>query len=348
MSRESPPSRIVLWLLRLLLFKLLFSSGCVKLLSGDPNWRNLTALTFHYQTQPLPTWIGWYANQLPLWFQKFSCAAMFALEVGAPFLIFAPRRIRFFGCATMVGLQTLILLTGNYTFFNFLTLALCLLLFDDFILQKFAPRKFDGDFKTQKNNFRLRWPRAITIPLAIAVLTVSLFQLISMFGIRSNLLLPAAELDGWLAPFRMVNSYGLFAVMTTTRNEIIVEGSDDGTNWLPFEFKYKPGDMNRRPGFVEPFQPRLDWQMWFAALGDYRQNPWFVNFCVRLLEGSPEVQALLANNPFPNRPPRYVRAEFYEYHFTNLQEHHASGAWWKRERTGKYLPAFSLADLQKS
>jgi len=348
MSRESPPSRIVLWLLRLLLFKLIFSSGCVKLLSGDPNWRNLTALNFHYQTQPLPTWIGWYANQLPLWFQKFSCAAMFAFEVGAPFLIFAPRRIRFFGCAVMAALQTLILLTGNYTFFNFLTLTLCLLLLDDFILQKFSPRKFDGGFKTQKNNFRVRWPRAFTIPLAIVVLTVSLFQLISMFGIRSNLLLPAAVLDGWLASFRTVNSYGLFAVMTTTRNEIIVEGSDDGTNWLPFEFKYKPGDMNRRPGFVEPFQPRLDWQMWFAALGDYRQNPWFVNFCVRLLEGSPEVQALLANNPFPNRPPRYVRAEFYEYHFTNLQEHQASGAWWKRERTGEYLPAFSLADLQKS
>ena len=134
-SCESPPSRIVLWLLRLLLFKLMFSSGCVKLLSGDPNWRNLTALTFHYQTQPLPTWIGWYAQQLPLWFQKLSCAVLFAIELGAPFLIFAPRRIRFFGCAAIMFLQTLILLTGNYTFFNFLTLALCLLLLDDFILE---------------------------------------------------------------------------------------------------------------------------------------------------------------------------------------------------------------------
>jgi hypothetical protein len=135
--------------------------------------------------------------------------------------------------------------------------------------------------------------------------------------------------------------------MTTTRNEIIIEGSDDGTNWLPFEFKYKPGDVNRRPGFIEPFQPRLDWQMWFAALGDYRQNPWLVNVCARLLQGSPEVLALLAKNPFSSRPPRYLRAELYEYHFTNLHEHHASGAWWKRERVGEYLPAFSLTDLQK-
>ena len=352
LPRESAPSRIVLWLLRLLLFKLMFSSGCVKLLSGDPNWRNLTALTFHYQTQPLPTWIGWYANQLPLWFQKFSCGVMFAVELGAPWLIFAPRRVRFFGGATIVSLQILILLTGNYTFFNFLTIALCLLLLDDFVLQQFVPsrvRRLDF-FKRQTgtcNRFR-RWPRAVIIPLAIVVVVVSLFQMASMFGARSGLWFPAAFLNAQIAPFRSVNSYGLFAVMTTTRNEIIVEGSNDGVTWLPYEFKYKPGDISRRPGFVEPFQPRLDWQMWFAALGDYRQNPWFGNFCVRLLQGSPEVMALLANNPFPSRPPRYVRAGLYEYHFTDLQEHHASGAWWKRERTGEYLPAFSLADLQKN
>ena len=137
-AQEAPPSRIALWLLRLLLFKLMFSSGCVKLFSGDPNWRNLTALTFHYQTQPLPTWIGWYAQQLPLWFQKASCAGMFAIELGAPWLIFAPRRLRFCGGAAIAFLQILILLTGNYTFFNWLTLALCLLLLDDFVLARFT------------------------------------------------------------------------------------------------------------------------------------------------------------------------------------------------------------------
>jgi len=345
-AREPPPSRIVLWLLRLLLFKLMFSSGCVKLLSGDPNWRNLTALTFHYQTQPLPTWIGWYAQQLPLWFQKCSCAVMFAVEIGAPFLIFAPRRIRFFGCAALAGLQTLILLAGNYTFFNFLALALCLLLLDDFILLKFLPSRVRHllSFNHQPstiNSFR-RWPRAVTLPLAAVILAVSLFQIISMFGVRSNLLLPAAVLDGWLAPLRTVNSYGLFAVMTTKRREIIVEGSNDGANWLPYEFKYKPGDVNRRPGFVEPFQPRLDWQMWFAALNDYRQNPWFTGFCERLLQGSPETLALLGKNPFPGKPPRFLRAEFYNYHFTNFAERRATGAWWRREFAGEYLPPVSL------
>jgi len=351
-SRESPSSRILLWLLRLLLFKLMFSSGCVKLVSGDPAWHDLTALTFHYQTQPLPTWPGWYADQLPLWFQKISCGVMFAIELGAPWLIFAPRRIRFLGGAAIIGLQMLILLTGNYTFFNFLTIALCLLLLDDFVIKRILTSSVCRLFSFNRppaagNHFR-RWSKAVTIPLAVVVVAISLFQMASMFGARSGLWFPAADLDAEMAPFRTVNSYGLFAEMTTTRNEIIVEGSDDGVNWLAYEFKYKPGDVNRRPGFVEPFQPRLDWQMWFAALGDYRQNPWVVNFCVRLLQGSPEVLALLAKNPFPDRAPRYIRARLYEYHFTGINERRASGAWWEREPTGDYLPAFSLADLQEN
>ena len=313
-------------------------------MSGHPNWRNLTALTFHYQTQPLPTWLGWYANQLPLWFQKFSCAAMFAIEIGAPFLIFAPRRIRFLGGAALVSLQMLILLTGNYTFFNFLALALCLLLLDDFFIEKIVPRKFSQLFNTQKNDRRWHWPKAVTISLAVVVITISLFQMTSMFGARSGLWFPAAYLDAQLAPFRTINSYGLFAVMTTQRREIIVEGSNDRTNWLTYEFKYKPGDVDRRPEFIAPFQPRLDWQMWFAALGSPRQNPWFENFCERLLQGSPEVLALLEKKPFPSKRPRFIRAEFYNYHFTNADERHATGAWWRREFLGEYLPPVSLRE----
>jgi len=145
-----------------------------------------------------------------------------------------------------------------------------------------------------------------------------------------------------LLPLRTVNGYGLFAVMTTERREIIVEGSNDGVTWWPYEFKYKPGDVNHRPGFVEPFQPRLDWQMWFAALGDVRQSSWFEPFCNRLLQGSPEVLALLATNPFPDKPPRFIHAQFYDYHFTNVAERRATGAWWKREFIGEYLPPVSL------
>jgi lipase maturation factor 1 len=343
LPRETPPSRVILWLLRLLLFKLMFSSGCVKLLSGDPNWRNLTALTFHYQTQPLPTWIGWYAHQLPLAFQKFSCAVMFAIELGAPFQIFAPRRIRFLGGAAIASLQILILLTGNYTFFNWLTLALCLLLLDDFFLSEILPATFHARFTARDSRFTpRRWPRPVFIVLAVAILSASGFQLAATLGCRSPLLFPFAWTAEELAPLRTVNNYGLFAIMTTERREIIVEGSNDGMNWLPYEFKYKPGDVNRRPAFVAPFQPRLDWQMWFAALGNVRQNPWFANFCERLLQGSPDVLALLETNPFPDKPPRYIHAEFYDYHFTSFAERRATGAWWKREFVGEYLPPVSL------
>ncbi len=338
-SHEPPPSRLGLWLLRLLLFKLMFSSGGVKLASGDPTWHNLTALTFHYQTQPLPTWIGWYAHQLPLWFQKASCAGIFVIELGAPFLIFAPRRLRFLGGLSIVFLQILILLTGNYTFFNWLTLALCLLLLDDYVLMKSAFSKVQ---RPVSHNSAQRWPKAITVPLAIVIAAIYLLQVSVALGQRPIWLFPASIAEAWLSPLRTLNSYGLFAVMTTERHEIIVEGSNDGVSWLPYEFKYKPGEVNHRPAFVAPHQPRLDWQMWFAALGDYRQNPWFVNFCDRLLQGSPEVLVLLDKNPFPDHPPRLVRARLYDYHFTDPAGRSVMGAWWKREFIGEYLPPISL------
>lgn len=396
---RSPPSRIVLWLFRILLFKLMFSSGCVKLASGDPNWRNLTALTFHYQTQPLPTWIGWYANQLPLWFQKASCAATFAIELGAPFLIFLPRRIRFIGGAAIAFLQILILLTGNYTFFNWLTLALCLLLLDDFVLKNLYRRLLSLLYRWRPHlrivpdgatadlgiggwlararslgllglafaslrqslsrlpkpvkstgsetcaTIRSHWPLAITVPLAVVFISVSLLEIFAIFGVGgSPIFKPVAEVAGWLEPFRTFNNYGLFAVMTTQRQEIIVQGSNDGVHWSGYEFRYKPGNVERRPGFIAPFQPRLDWQMWFAALGNYQDNPWFENFCVRLLQGSPPVLTLLKSNPFPAKPPRYIRGELYNYEFTTLSERRATGAWWKRQFIGEYLPPVSLAE----
>lgn len=347
-ARPAPPSRLVLWLLRLLLFKLMFQSGCVKLLSGDALWRNLTALTVHYETQPLPTWIGWYAHQLPLWIQKTSCLAMFLIELVVPFLFFAPRRLRMIAGALTALLQVAILLTGNYTFFNWLTLALCLTLLDDFALARFVPARLRGDLTHHAFGPNrvpsLGWRRAVTLPLAAVVLSITCLQLFSMFGVRPALLQPVAALSQWLAPFRSFNHYGLFAVMTPARPEIILEGSPDGVQWQAYEFKYKPGDVRRRPGFVAPHQPRLDWQMWFAALGNWRQNPWVLNLATRLLRGSPEVLALLEKDPFPDQPPRFVRAMAYDYRFTSLAERQQSGAWWKRTPTGEYLPPISLRD----
>jgi hypothetical protein len=333
----------MLWLLRWLLFRLMFASGVVKLATHDPTWRGLTALTFHYETQPLPTWVGWYAHQLPVWFQRFSCAVMFAIELGAPFLIFTPRRLRFVGCGAIVVLMMLIAATGNYCFFNLLAVALCILLLDDATLQLFFPARCR---EIPINTHAWRWPGWITAPLAVVVLAVTTMTLTGAFREQVAWPSPMVKLYSALSPTRSFNGYGLFASMTTARPEIIIEGSDDGQTWLPYEFKYKPGDPMRRPTFVAPHQPRLDWQMWFEALRVTRPraepSQWFLNFCVRLLQGQREVLALLKTNPFPSAPPRYIRAMVYDYHFTNFATRRETGAWWRRELLGQYCPVLSL------
>jgi len=345
LSRQTPPSPTVLWLLRWLLFRLMFGSGVVKLASGDATWRNLTALSFHYETQPLPTPISWYMHQLPGGFQKVSVVVMFAIELLVPFLIFTPRRLRFVAAGLIAFLQVGIFLTGNYTFFNLLALALCLILLDDTLLGRFFPRPWGAQMVALGAQGRKPfYKRFLVAALAGMILGVSGLHVAGMFMRRKNLPGPALQVLARLEPFRIVNSYGLFAVMTTSRPEIIVEGSYDGETWLEYEFKYKPGDVKRAPRWVAPHQPRLDWQMWFAALGNYSHNPWFVNFLVRLLQGSPEVLALLGKNPFPDAPPRYVRALLYDYHFTDFATLRAEGAWWRRELKGWYFPVASLRE----
>ena len=344
-SHENPPPKIFLFLFQWLLFRLMFSSGVVKLTSGDFAWRHLTALQYHYETQPLPTPLAWYFNQFPGWFQQMSCLYLFGIELIVPFFIFGPRRFRPWAFGFLVSLQVLIALTGNYCFFNLLALGLCLFALEDGAYPRWWQDRWAA-FEEKPKKTPRPWMPWITAPLAALVLYLSLIQMLYTLGGRF-------QLPGFLSlpvqlaePFRSVNSYGLFAVMTTTRPEILVEGSRDGIQWLPYEFKWKAGDLGRAPRYVAPYQPRLDWQMWFASLGDYRDNPWFVNFLVRLLQGSPEVLALLKTNPFPDAPPQFIRAELYQYHFTNFSERAATGQWWKREEKGLYIPAFSLMDLR--
>ncbi len=330
------PSPAVRALLLWLLFRLIFSSGFVKLASGDPNWRNLTALTYHYWTQPLPPWTAWYVSHSPVWFHKFSCLVMFAIELGAPFLVIAPRRLRLIGFGAIVGLQAIIAATGNYAFFNLLTAALCVLLLDDAVF----PSRLRERAATDPRAARGRWPRVVLAPVATAVLLASLVEFAGTLRFRFPWPGFAIAATRAAIAFRSVGNYGLFMVMTTSRLEIIVEGSEDGAAWLPYEFRWKPGDVTRRPGFVAPHQPRLDWQMWFAALGDYRENPWFIAFLGRLLQGSPDVERLL-RNPFPRHPPRYIRAVLYEYRFSNAAERGSTGAWWQRTERGLYCPILS-------
>ena len=339
----SAPSSTVLWLLRWLLFRLVFLSGAVKLLSRDPAWRNLTALKYHYYTQPLPTPPAWYMDQLPDWFEKLSAVFMFAVELVVPFLIFAPRRLRVGAAALIALLQVLIGVTGNYTFFNLLTLGLCLLLLDDSLLRRLVPHKLAASIAGSRSAGRSsRIRRYVTAALAAVIVLASGAEMARRLFGGAALPAPLRAAIDRLEPFHVASSYGLFAIMTTSRPEVIVQGSNDGTTWLDYEFKYKPGDLKRPPPWVEPHQPRLDWQMWFAALGSYEENRWFVNFIVRLLEGSPPVLALLAKNPFPAGPPRYVRALVYEYRFTDPATRRATGEWWRREFKGSYFPVASL------
>jgi predicted DCC family thiol-disulfide oxidoreductase YuxK len=347
--REARFSRAGFFLLKLLLFKLMLMSGVVKLTSGDGSWWNLTALDYHYWTQPLPTVIGWWADQHPAWFKKFSVAFCLIVEIIVPFFIWAPRRLRHIAAGLLIFLQVAIAATGNYCFFNLLTIALCLLLVDDTLWRpkerRSLARRIDdsGRFGKRLSQYH-HWPAMavllITLPLNAA-------HIFSAFRTQVTWPRPIAALHGYVEPLRIVNGYGLFRVMTKTRPEIIVEGSADGLEWLPYEFRWKPGALDKAPQWAAPHQPRLDWQMWFAALGNYRRNPWFISFLERLLRNQPEVTRLLARNPFPNEAPRFVRARLYEYRFTNWSEHRSTGARWKREERGEYLPTVSLENFER-
>ena len=316
---DDSPVRV--WLFRWLVFRLMFFSGVVKLTSGDPTWHNLTAMHFHYETQPLPTPLAWFVNQLPMAAQKASTAVALFVELVVPFSFFGPRRVRVAGAWITTALQLLILSTGNYTFFNFLAIALCVWLVIE-------PR--------HRETPTPRAHRAVSAAVAAFIAMVSIVQLLMLF--RMPLPAGGRQVLEAVDPFHLVNSYGLFANMTTERAEILVEGSADGVNWKAYEFRYKPGNVLRAPPVIEPFQPRLDWQMWFAALGSYQQSPWFTNFMIRLMQGEPAVTGLLQYNPFAGTRPKYVRARVFLYHFTAFGEK----GWWRAEERGLFFPVVSL------
>jgi predicted DCC family thiol-disulfide oxidoreductase YuxK len=333
LSRPSKPPVAMIWLLRWLVFRVMFLSGVLKWTAGDVIWHGLTAMKYHYETQPLPTWTSWYAHYLPGWFQVFSALMVFIVEGLVPVLYFLPRRLRAIGCWFTVTFQCLIMATGNYGFFNLLTIVLCVPLLDD---QSWPLRRFGWprvrDAVGTPATLRRRWPNWITVPLAAVLFTVTTMTVVDAFRPRqwSSWLSEARE---WTGIYRVANGYGLFRVMTQDRPEIILEGSDDGVHWLAYEFKWKPGDPMRRPRFCIGHMPRLDWQMWFAALAGGREN-WLVSLNVQILKGSPRVLDLLERNPFPQRPPRFARAVMYDYHFSDPATRNIKGAWWIRRRLG--------------
>jgi hypothetical protein len=343
-AREAPPPWIAVWLLRWLLVRLMFMSGAVKLASGDELWRNLTAVAIHYESQPLPTWIGWFAFQLPLGFQKFSCLVMFFIELAVPFFVFGPRRVRLAACGLTIALQILIALTGNYTFFNLLTIALCLLLIDDAFLRRWMPQR-----RIEKTTRAENAPRLPCLTQRIVIIIVALFVFPSSVAkIAEAWRRPAPRIplirpvQNALYAHRLVSWYGLFSNMTEGRREIAIEGSDDGVEWKPWPWRWKPDDVKRRSLFVAPHQPRLDWQMWFASLGHRNSRAVVQRLMLRLLEGSDPVERLLGPSPFPDAPPRYIRATIYQYHMTDWKTRREEGAWWRREPLGLFIPPMTL------
>jgi hypothetical protein len=328
------PHWMVRYLFYLVLFKLMFLSGVVKLLSGDSSWRNLTALSYHYWTQPLPNPISPFMHFMPLWFHRATTGLAFVIELGCPFLMFWPRG-RWIAALGFTMLSLSILVSGNFTFFNWLTIFLCFWLIPDAWWSAVTRR--------------LPWSFEILPAASPPSWQIAIFAALMMFSLlwSTRWLYPEA-LQNRILPFlrsvqsfHISNSYGLFANMTKSRPEIVIEGSLDGVEWREYEFKYKPGSEYRRPPIVAPHQPRLDWQMWFAALGSFDQSPWLQNLFVRIFQNSPDVMSFFAWNPFPETAPKYLRAKLYSYEFTSPSEIFREGRWWTRTQLGNYSPTFS-------
>ncbi|PZR08908.1 MAG: hypothetical protein DI536_23760 [Archangium gephyra] len=300
---DDEPPRAFAFVMYALACKVTLQSGIVKLTSGDPSWRDFTALTYHWWTQPLPTWSSFVIAELPRFVQKAMCVAMFAFELVIPLLAFGPRRLRVISALGLMGLQVALFVAGNYSYYNLLTFVLAL------------PLLVDGGPRS-----RWRW----ALPAAYALISIGVFT-------RAP----------WVNPLRRfdtINAYGAFAWMTKNRAEIIVEGSNDGSTWLAYELPWKPGAVTRRPTFVAPWQPRLDWQMWFASLGQCGNNPWILSMQQKVLLGEPTVLSLFETSPFATAP-KFLRTRSFEYRFAPLSE---KGVWWTRTEVGPYCPALRL------
>jgi hypothetical protein len=378
LAAGQPPSRASLFLLQWEWFRIYFESGLVKILSGDEQWRNFTAMDEYYQNSPLPTWIGWYVEHLPHWFHAGTVALTFVLEFAVVLLLFFPPRVRrvCFWIVTMWEIG--VILTGNYAFLNYLVLSLGFLLLDDGYWRRLVPARWrpepvepaESEIGTEttvemapaaanengedalaglavhprRTSWRARLGGIGTVVSAIVLSWIgyaTTAQLVDTVAQREILPVTPVRL---LEPFRVANRYGLFAVMTRGRYEIEFQGSNDGVKWQPYLFRNKPQLLEERPGIYAPYQPRFDWNLWFASLGEWRQNEIVPLTEERLLEGEPEVTGLFRSDPFAGARPRYVRAVLWRYWLTTLEEKRATGNWWKRSLMGVYAPELTRGE----
>lgn len=336
LGAADPPSALGLFMLRWEWFRIYFESGVVKIASGDRHWRDLTAMDAYYQNGPLPTWVGWYVQHFPHGYHAATVILTLAVEWFLVWAVFLPRRFRIACFAVVTALQIGIIATANYAFLNYLVLCLGVLLLDDRVLARLRLRLPADTAPVPRKAWR-RWTEGVALGTALYV-TVASFLLPSVGG--PALLNAPVRL---LAPFRIANAYGLFAVMTTARYEIEFQGSRDGKTWIAYPFRYKPQDPRHAPGIYAPYQPRFEWNLWFASLGPWRQSGWVVAAQQRLVDGSPGVLALFRDDPFHGRPPAMVRTVVYQYWFTDLKTKRRTGMWWRRRKLGPFTGTLSRA-----
>jgi hypothetical protein len=318
----APPPRAAIWLLQWEWFSIYFESGLVKILSGDVQWRTLTAMDHYYENDPLPTWLGWYEQQLPHVIQAGVTLMTLLVELFAPWVVFAPRLVRRHAAIFLILFQIGIITTANYAFLNYLVLALGVFLVD----VPSAPAA---------TTRRVGW---VSVGALVLTLYVSIVDFLSR-SVPEPFSLPARL----LAPFRVANAYGLFAVMTTAEYEIEFQGSRDDTTWVAYSFRYKPQDPTSPPGLYAPYQPRFEWNLWFASLGPWTETPWVVTTQARLLTAEPSVLALFARNPFATAPPTAVRTVIWRYWFTDFATRRRTHRWWNRELLGVYAGTVTRA-----
>jgi hypothetical protein len=329
------PSAVPIWLFRWVLFRVIFGAGMIKL-RGDPCWQDLTCLDYHFETQPMPNPLSWYFHWLPGWLHKGGVLFNHLVEVVLPFLYFAPQPLSALAGLTVLLFQGTLLVSGNFSWLSLLTLILAFSTFDDALLGKLLPFNPPPLAPPSSLQNGAIWGLALLVTLLSVKPVLNLFSRQQVMNTSYN-------------PYHLVNTYGAFGSITRERYEIVLEGTDETmitatTRWQEYGFKGKPGDPGRMPPQIAPYHLRLDWLMWFAAMPSPYYDPWFINLLAKVLENDAPTLALLNSNPFPQTPPRYVRALYYRYRFTTPAEHKKSGGWWQRELVGIYFPPVSRDD----
>lgn len=331
---QTPTPVIVIWLLRWVLFRIMFGAGMIKI-RGDECWKDLTCLKYHYETQPSPNPLSWYFHHMPLWVHKAGVLFNHFVELIVPFGFFGPRNIRIAAALITIVFQSVLIFSGNLSWLNVITIVLCFACFDDRFLNLVLGSLAAG-LPTASLSGGV--PMSVNYGLAVLVAILSIKP-------TMNLISQSQMMNTSFEPFHLVNTYGAFGSITRERLELVIEGTEEEqihskTLWKEYGFRAKPGDIHRMPPQVTPYHYKLDWQMWFAAMSPYYHNPWIVNLIAKLLQAEPSVLGLIKENPFPDKPPKFIRVLLYRYQFTDPGEK----AWWKRQGVGEYLPPLSLDD----